>query len=114
AVPVPHHRHTVGVGRPHREERRVVEQVGSQLVVEAVVGALVPEIEVVVGEQRSDLARGGHSHRGYPWPGEARLVSSHRSATVKKGSLPASSSATMWPVSRTALSIISWLYPYRT
>src|SRR5690606_6643838 len=61
AVPVPDHRHPLGVGGPHREvgALTVGGEVRSHLLVETEMRPLVPQVDVVVGEER-ELGGGVH------------------------------------------------------
>ena len=79
-VPVPDHRHPIGVGRPDGEVRSLGRMMRSQLLVEPEVGAFVPEVEIVVGETGRVVAGSRHRAPGRLWrltpgvkrPGPAR------------------------------------------
>src|SRR5919197_2057992 len=62
AIKVADHRYRVGIGGPHREISAVLPaslgQVRAQLVMEAVVVALIEQVEVVVAQQREVVAHG--------------------------------------------------------
>ena len=61
AVPITDHGNRVGVGGPHRELDSPLDLMGAEFLVEAVVGPLVPEMEVVLGEE-AGWGRGRRHH----------------------------------------------------
>jgi hypothetical protein len=52
-VPVADHLHAARVGRPHREGRAILPQMGAQMIVEAQLRPFVEEVQIVVREQRA-------------------------------------------------------------
>jgi hypothetical protein len=55
AVPVAHDRYPVGAGCPHGKVGSTVYRMSPQLLIETEMGSLVPQIDVVLGEERIGL-----------------------------------------------------------